>query len=289
MPYQPVWRFFIGVKMNYIKICNWEKFQHYKKRNPPWIKLHVSLLDNEAFECLHNDSKVLLLCLWLFAARKGNGEIPANLTYLQRKLPTGKKANLQPLVDAGFIECYQNDSNLPHIESKYLCAEAEAEAETEGETKAEAETEYMSIFDEARKLFPGTKRGLQTEYSNFTHRCKRPTAGQLPFILAEVLPLLKPAVEAQIAWRQNANGEFRPAWKNFTTWINKRCWEQEMPKNGSSRQAASNKKTKLFPITGKTCSTTDCRLPAVYKDTSGSYDYFCCAKHLPKKVKEMYE
>ena len=25
---------------------NWSDFQHYKERNPPWIRLHRSLLDN---------------------------------------------------------------------------------------------------------------------------------------------------------------------------------------------------------------------------------------------------
>jgi len=96
--------------MDYIRICDWETFQHYTKRNPPWIKLHTSLLDNEKFECLQNDSKVLLICLWLFNSRKGNGEIPADSAYLRRKLPVGRKIDLQPLVDAGFIECYQDDS-----------------------------------------------------------------------------------------------------------------------------------------------------------------------------------
>lgn len=119
--------------MRYIKIVDWDKFQHYTKRNPPWIKLHTSLLDNEAFECLHNDSKVLLICLWLFTARKGNGEILANLAYLQRKLPVGKKVNLQPLIEAGFIECYQDDSKLPAPDdSKVLALDRDR-----GETKTE--------------------------------------------------------------------------------------------------------------------------------------------------------
>ena len=47
----------------------------------------------------------------------------------------------------------------------------------------------------------------------------------------------------------------------------------------------ANGKKKLLPIIGKTCSEKDCRLPAVYKDTSGNYDYFRCAKHLPAEVK----
>ena len=34
-----------------LRILNWEKFQHYKVRRPPWIKLHHSLLDDYAFHC----------------------------------------------------------------------------------------------------------------------------------------------------------------------------------------------------------------------------------------------
>jgi len=35
------------------------------------------------------------------------------------------------------------------------------------------------------------------------------------------------AIEKQKLWRQNANGEFRPEWKNPATWLNKGCWEDE--------------------------------------------------------------
>lgn len=28
----------------HFKVRNWEQFQHYKDRNPPWIKLHFALL-----------------------------------------------------------------------------------------------------------------------------------------------------------------------------------------------------------------------------------------------------
>ena len=51
----------------------------------------------------------------------------------------------------------------------------------------------------------------------------------------------------------------------------------------------SRKKQRLFPIIGKTCSREDCRLPAVYKDTSSAYDHYSCVNHLPEEVKELYE
>lgn len=47
-----------------------------------------------------------------------------------------------------------------------------------------------------------------------------------------------------------------------------------------------SKKKKLPVIMGKNCK---CGLPAVYKDNSGSYDHYYCPKHMPEKVKELYE
>jgi len=45
-----------------MKIKNWHKFQHYKHRNPPWIKLHRGLLDDPEWFALSGDaSKVLAM------------------------------------------------------------------------------------------------------------------------------------------------------------------------------------------------------------------------------------
>ncbi|GAG69762.1 unnamed protein product, partial [marine sediment metagenome] len=86
--------------------------------------------------------------------------------------------------------------------------------------KGNGKARGLSIFDEARKIYPGTRLGLQTEFDNFVQKHKD---------WQEILPLLKPAVECQIAdrKRKKAANEFVPAWKNFKTWINNRCWEEE--------------------------------------------------------------
>jgi len=56
-------------------------------------------------------------------------------------------------------------------------------------------------------------------------------------------------------------------------------------KNNGYRET---KKQKLYPIKGKICSVSGCRMPAVYNDTSGAYDSLKCSRHLPEKVKEQY-
>lgn len=69
-------------------------------------------------------------------------------------------------------------------------------------------------FDAARKLFKGRKNGLTPEFKNFKKKHKN---------WIEIIPLLKPAIEKQIVWREQ-DGCY---WKNFQTWINNECWTEE--------------------------------------------------------------
>lgn len=82
------------------------------------------------------------------------------------------------------------------------------------------EKDFLPIFDEVRKFYPGTKLGNEKEFSNFTKKNKN---------WIDILPKLKPAIKYQIAHNEKlaSQGKFIPEWKNFQTWINQRCWEQE--------------------------------------------------------------
>ncbi len=124
--------------MRYIQVEEWYKFQHYKKRNPPWIKLYSKLLENDDFDEVPDDSKLLFFCLLLFASRKGN-KIKLNHAFLQKRLPISSvitKETLQPLIDAHFISVYQDDSKS--IAENYQDATPETETET---NQSRAETE----------------------------------------------------------------------------------------------------------------------------------------------------
>lgn len=87
--------------------------------------------------------------------------------------------------------------------------------------KDKVEDKEKEIFDVARKEYPGTKRGIDTEYSNFKKKHSD---------WRDVLKLLLPAIMEQIKFRNQLNsaGKFVPDWKNMQTWINNRCWEDEM-------------------------------------------------------------
>lgn len=87
---------------------DWKSFQHYRDRNPPWIKLHKSLLDNWEFQCLPDASRALAPMLWLLASEKTDGVINLSdeaLSFRLRMSITKIMEAVEPLVSKGFFIC----------------------------------------------------------------------------------------------------------------------------------------------------------------------------------------
>ena len=95
--------------MNYYSIHNWEQFQHYKNRNPPWIKLHRSILTDYNFACLQDASKLHLMLLWLYASQHDN-KIPADTLFLRRILQIEGEPDLEELERNGFIQLIKENA-----------------------------------------------------------------------------------------------------------------------------------------------------------------------------------
>lgn len=86
------------------------------------------------------------------------------------------------------------------------------------------ESKEEIIFDEFRKLYPGTKRGNKTEFENFKKKTKD---------WKVVLPILQTSINGQMQYRSFLSSKkmFVPQWKALQTWINNRCWEEETKVN----------------------------------------------------------
>ena len=93
----------------HIRVRNWEKFQHYRHRNPPWIRLYNELLENYDFARLQDASKWHAVGLWLLASRLDN-RIPDDQQWIQSKTNSSTIVDLDALISAGFIERYDNAS-----------------------------------------------------------------------------------------------------------------------------------------------------------------------------------
>lgn len=85
----------------FLTVKNWSEFQHYSKRNPPWIKLHRAILDDYSFCSLPDATKAHLVLIWLYASQN-NGMVPHDVEFLERKLSISS-LDIELLIAGGFL------------------------------------------------------------------------------------------------------------------------------------------------------------------------------------------
>lgn len=88
--------------MRFFSVKNFERFQHYKDRSPPWIKLYNELLDDYAFSALPDASKFHLVAIWLLASRSDN-RIPYDPVWVAARINARNRVDLDAMVKAGFL------------------------------------------------------------------------------------------------------------------------------------------------------------------------------------------
>ena len=72
------------------RIKNWTKFQHFKDRRPPWVKLYRDLLDDMEWHLLEPKAAKTLVMLWLIASEE-DGKLPEAKTLAFRLRTTEKE------------------------------------------------------------------------------------------------------------------------------------------------------------------------------------------------------
>lgn len=86
----------------YLRVRNWEKFQHYKDRRPPWIKFYVELLDDEAHR-LTDKQFGQLAKLFLLAARTDNAILNDPVIIAHQIGTTVKDLELDVLIQKKYL------------------------------------------------------------------------------------------------------------------------------------------------------------------------------------------
>lgn len=157
-----------------LKPKNWETFQHYKDRSPPWIKLHRKILDDREYMTLPIASKALAPLLWLLASESADGTFDASDEELIFRLRVSQKdlSGLRPLIDKGFFT----------VASGSL-AEREQDARPEGER--EGETEKKATSSGKPDLKPSAIEVLNFLNSK-TGRNYKPVSANLEMIAARL-------------------------------------------------------------------------------------------------------
>lgn len=87
----------------FLSIKNFEKYQHYKHRNPPWIRLYGSLFGDREFLQMPIRARYLYVGLLTLAAQHGNA-VRNDCNWIAHRLGMDvSEVDLKPLYRSGFL------------------------------------------------------------------------------------------------------------------------------------------------------------------------------------------
>ena len=102
MAKQPVNRQSTIDNRQFFEIVNWKAAQpNMPNMGNDWLKLYTSLLEHDGFAGLDDTARMLIVSLWLYAARSGLYILPADPKWIWRKIPMlNSEPDIEPLVSA---------------------------------------------------------------------------------------------------------------------------------------------------------------------------------------------
>lgn len=136
--------------MRYLTVKNWREFQHYTKRNPPWIKLHRALIDDYQFAALKDKTKAHLAMIWLLASAN-EGRVPHDAKFIASRINATDPIDLDSMIEAGFLI---QDEAVPQQEQP-------AEPEKKNEYKERAAEVIAFLNEKAGRNFDGNGANAQ--------------------------------------------------------------------------------------------------------------------------------
>jgi len=117
-----------------MRIKNWSKFQHFKDRRPPWVKLYRDILDDIEWHELDPQAAKVLVMLWLIAS-EDDGNLPDIKKLAFRLRMTEKQTS-----DCIFkLSHWVEQDDIKPISTRYQDDRLETETETEREKEGEKE------------------------------------------------------------------------------------------------------------------------------------------------------
>lgn len=145
----------------YIAVKDFERFQHYKSRTPPWIKFYNALLDDYKFLQLSDAARSQLMLIWLVASRHNN-RIPKDERYIAQAIHCTSRLQLSALLASGWL--FVTHETPPLAERQQVASTTQAErpqsAYPEGEVERETEVESERYVVPSRlKDQSGEERG----------------------------------------------------------------------------------------------------------------------------------
>ena len=189
-----------------MKIKNWSKFQHFKDRRPPWVKLYRDLLDDPDWHELDAEAAKILVSLWLLASEDEDqeGKLPdVKRIAFRLRIPVNKVNQALTKLEHWL---YHDDINA--ISERYQLDAPE----TETESYTEREKDMAYGFDEFWAIYE--RKGNKVQSLKAWRKIKPSIELQLQIYDA-----------ARIYVRATPDKQFR---KDASTWLNNQCWNDEV-------------------------------------------------------------
>lgn len=159
-----------------ISVKNWERFQHYKDRDPPWIKLYRDMLTSEPWLLGTDLSRLVQVAITLLAARYQN-DIPYQFPMLKKVASFDCsekqfKKSIEYLASVNFLEIrgVTSASNGLAQDASSMLATCNTETEQSREEKTRAETE------QSRKMSNGGPSDVDLVFEHWRQTHSHPRA-----------------------------------------------------------------------------------------------------------------
>lgn len=192
------------------RVKGWEKHQHYKDRNPPWIRFYNTTLDDYEVAHLPDVAKAHLFGIWLLASRYEN-VIPYDANWIGKKINATAPVDLEQLASLGLIEII--GARTKTLARRKQVDVPETEANTEAEKKEPPKSpkgeKYPEKFLELRKAYPSRGKAADPNKLAFGAWEKALKNGANPDELIRLAPTSAPP--------EKHGTEFVP---QLATWLN---------------------------------------------------------------------
>lgn len=210
-----------------MRVKNFEKFQHFKDRRPPWVKLYRDILDDaEWFELDPLAAKVLVM-LWLIASEDETkqGVLPSTkqLAFRLRmtentvkKVCIGLSHWLEQTDNSSVSDCYQTDA------PERAGEETETETETDSCAEQAQRGSLMDRFEDFYSAYPKKRNRGDAEKA---WKAIKPDA-ELTKAIVEAVEVAKHRDD----WRKEG-GQFVPY---PASWLRASGWLDSMPSEPAS-------------------------------------------------------
>lgn len=142
-----------------MRVRNWQKFQHFKDRRPPWIKMYREILDDPDWHELDGDSAKYLVMIWLIAS-ENEGALP-NTKKLSFRLRISENA-AKKVCDK--LSHWLEQDDISVISERYQVDTPETETETYKETETEKDKRAPRFDAQAHLVGMGVEVSIASDW-----------------------------------------------------------------------------------------------------------------------------